>query len=459
MRRENRLQESFELRGEFWRPEEPGEQVSGILKYEGGRIELGLLGVFGQFGEQEIDETEIIVGQTNGGPCTLSQAIRVDASWSFGGGGEVAQSVWVATLLFVGGNFEQIGDANFAAMAFGFEELEAWLAHPPFEQEFKHEQDQQIATPRHEFPPLVRIPLPSQGATLSIEFTFSRSSEIFRSITWTQDAAFKLAVDAPQPHDWFMQQMSHLRALLGLLLGEAATPTSIVGALRGERAAEVTIYFQAVGQARDRKLHPAEMILSRDKLGDRLTEVFQKWFEKQDALASPVGLLFGTLYWAGLPSDFQFLALTQALETFHRRTRGGRYVTEAEYSPIETALVASLPSHTPSDLRQALKSRIKYGNEFSQRRRFKELLDSQSANRRLVTSDDGFVDAVVDQRNYLTHYPQDAGPPMSPREMFNASVRLRTLLTLLMLAEVGIAGSDAAEGVRRSRWHRGFVGT
>ena len=77
-------------------------------------------------------------------------------------------------------------------------------------------------------------------------------------------------------------------------------------------------------------------------------------------------------------------------------------------------------------------------------------------SRGLVSSDPEFVDRVVEERNHLTHYPDDESPPMEPEELYYASVRLRALLTLLLLREIGVVGAEAVEGLRRTRWYRGL---
>jgi len=78
----------------------------------------------------------------------------------------------------------------------------------------------------------------------------------------------------------------------------------------------------------------------------------------------------------------------------------------------------------------------------------------------VVTSDPTtYIGRIVEMRNHLTHYPVGAMAPMGNTELFYETVKLRAFLTLLLLAEVGITGVEAAEGVRRTRWHRGFLGT
>ena len=360
-------------------------------------------------------------------------------------------------MLFLGAHLDRLDEEIFDSMSFRFEGLEVWLAKKAFEET----RDQGSTIARHEFPEQLDIPIADDDLSIRLELRFSSTGDNYRTLNWRRDAAFRFVASAAHSQEWFMQRMAHLRALLGLLTGEPTCPTSITGFVSDEpgRPLGVGIYFPVVGALAERTFNPGEMAFSRTTLGDRLPGVVQAWFAKRELLTSTLGLLFGTLYRSDFPSDFQFLALTQALETFHRRTRGGEYLLPDEYEPVRSALVAAIPHGIPPDLRSALKSRIEYGNEFSQRRRFKELLDSLGTDRDVVTKDADFIGSVVEQRNYLTHLPAGTEPTMTPGEMFYASMRLRTLLIVLLLLEVGIDGAEAAEGLRRTRWHRGFVGT
>jgi hypothetical protein len=390
------------------------------------------------------------------GTRVLNIATLTRASSKIFAPAELAHSTWVATHLFLGAHFERAGQIVFSSISFGFDALESWLADSPFEQSTKKESDGQIiTTAQHEFPKSLTIPLPAQDASVELEFVFRRGGDQFRSITWEHEASLKTIPVKPQHYSWFGERLNDLRALLGLLVGEAVTPTRLTGRLSDDERANVEVFFPYVGEQRSRPLHPAEMLLSRDKLGERLVPTVETWFEKREVLRTSVALLFGTLYTRELPGEFRFLALTQALETFHRRTQEGLFLSDEEYAAVERSLLAAIPDGISSDLRQALTARISYGNELSQRRRFQDLMNSlDEASRLVVSSDPRFVERVVEERNFLTHYPEGKTPSMDSEELFYTSARLRTLLTFLLLKELNIDGTEAVEGVRRTRWYR-----
>jgi hypothetical protein len=65
-----------------------------------------------------------------------------------------------------------------------------------------------------------------------------------------------------------------------------------------------------------------------------------------------------------------------ALEAFDRCRTDQKFVADAVFEPIRDSLVAAIPSSCPLDLRQALKQRLKFGNERSLGYRLRHLIKS-----------------------------------------------------------------------------------
>lgn len=460
------LQDDFKLHGDFWVPDVPARRIAGTLTNSDGRIELALIGAFGSpWPPLSIGPLEIILGTTDAGACTLWKSHATETTHrSFGQTG-VARSRFVSTFLFLGESFESADRIQFEEVRFSFDALEEWLATVPFVHESEPGAGDERAQPvaRHVFPEAFEIPLPTEAASVSLSLTFTQGGELFRSLVWTQRAALGIKAEGEaRSFEWFLERLQHLRGLLSLLVGEPVLPTGVVGRVPGADRPSVEVFFPVIGTPRERRLHPHQMLLSRDKLGDRLATAFRRWFENRERLQTPASLFLGTLYGQTVPLEFQFLALTQALESFHRRFHDGRYLAEEEYAPVAKALVSAIPSGLPSDLGQSLKSRIRYGNEYSQRRRFNELLQSLgAAGEMTVASGQGdFVQRVVAERNRLTHHAQTPEHPAMGMQTLNESViRLRAFLTLLLLVELGIDRDEASGLVGQTQWYRGFLGS
>jgi len=126
-----------------------------------------------------------------------------------------------------------------------------------------------------------------------------------------------------------------------------------------------------------------------------------------------------------------------------------------EYEMVVTPMKNAIPSRTPAALRDKLKAILKWGNEYSMRKRLGEVLQTLSDSAFALISKtprSEFVEIVVNARNYWTHHPIDAeGAPLKGSDLHRMNQRLKVLLHLLLLKEVGV---DEALLVRRIRAHR-----
>jgi hypothetical protein len=179
--------------------------------------------------------------------------------------------------------------------------------------------------------------------------------------------------------------------------------------------------------------------------------VLDAWFTKQSLLENVCDLFFGVVYNNYLYLRFQFLGLVQALETYCRSVQHGQYVSESAYEIIKQALIAAIPATTPQDLRNSLKmGKIEYGNEYSLRKRLRLLLCSLEDNTvRMITDNPGqFSEQVTATRNYYTHYTSTLqSQAFAGAELFRACLRLRVLLTIVLLKEI-----DLEESLIRQIW-------
>lgn len=462
------LHDEFVLRGEFWVPGRKRRRLSGQLSYADGSIELGLQGGFDALDGSVLDSAEVIVGETDGGGCTLVHAERLERREHSSLSGSITYSRWIAPRLYVGRVLPR-PNATFDRATFQLDELDDWLCEFDLDQSLEVSADgREVHVARHTMPPEITIELPSHSCTMTIGFGLSTSASLFRSLTWAQNSAITITTRSPRTFEWFMERLTDVRAFIGLLVGEPVMPASLTLSRPPRRGSEnpeldrhllrVRAFYSPTGTRRKRRLHNAFMLFTYDQVEDRFPAIVKLWFEKRDNLAAAVALFFGTLYAQALPGEFRFLALTQALETLHRRTRSGMYLTADAFEDVRKEIVAAIPPSAPGDLKDALKRRLEYGNEYSLRRRLKELYESlDPETRATVLPDKAFLLRVIAERNYLTHYPAQASASMSPVELFYTSMRLRALVSVLLLREVELSGSEVAGGLRRNQWFRGYV--
>jgi hypothetical protein len=183
----------------------------------------------------------------------------------------------------------------------------------------------------------------------------------------------------------------------------------------------------------------------------------ENWFSSTSLLSPIYELLFGTLFNRDSFVKTKFLNLSQALESFHRRVLGGTYLPPEGYVATRSALRAAVPESVPDDLRQRISDTIKYANEYSLRKRLKELLCSLDGSTLeiLKISDVAAVsDLIVKTRNYLTHFDEQSRTSLVDDivGMHYMNERLTALLFILILKKLGMNEQFAARGVIRRRF-------
>jgi len=177
-------------------------------------------------------------------------------------------------------------------------------------------------------------------------------------------------------------------------------------------------------------------------LGDDASRVVENWFKRRDDFKIAAELV--SLCWlgAGMLTPFDFVALAQAAEGLDRRLHPGSdtYMSEPDYEQVACTLISAIPS-VPSALRQSLKKRLQFGNQFSLRRRLRRLrlLVPDEVRTETPIGHTGWVDDIVNLRNDLTHRPLGYREP-DGQLYINSSARLSLLMQSVMLATVGVRG-------------------
>ena len=182
-----------------------------------------------------------------------------------------------------------------------------------------------------------------------------------------------------------------------------------------------------------------------------LPAILEIWFRERELLRPVHDLFFASFYNRHLNIEFQFQGLIQALESLHRRLHKGLYTSKTKYEKCKQGLTAAIPVDLSKDHRDALKNRIKYGNEYSLRKRL-TLMGRQlnAQTRRFIDNDfKRFISSVVETRNYLTHFDSDLkAKAMSTEDMVVATFSLRLLLTVYLFKRIGMRERAAVEVIK-----------
>jgi hypothetical protein len=451
---EHTLDMPFVAEGQFWLPEAPETVVAGTLNYSPGSITVNLIGDPGEIGVDNLlgpaaRMRELILGSTSVGACALWNAFTTSAKMRYRVGGRLAVATYRANRLYVGDEYESVEEIEFTDVVVSFDLLPTWLGHNPFGSAAAD------SDALHRYIPFGPVAVEVPGEELRIELStrvVDRGGG-YRGFTWVHEVRFVVRSPSPKHVEWHLEVVGRLQTFLSTLVGGAVVATSIVGHLKESTISTHVIPPLTRAPEAD-SLSEFQMLLPYGVIKDRFPDALRRWMAEWQRIETTVALLYGTLL-VELPPEFEFLAVTQALETFHRHVRQGMYLSEEDYEKIATSLRDAIPSGTPSDLSQSLKSRIKYGNEYSQRKRFHELIDALDATAKdLLRIDKALLSRVVDERNHLSHRPPESEEyvPMSNSERRVMAQRLKAFLFLLLLTRVGFTGDDVKARFAMSRW-------
>lgn len=294
--------------------------------------------------------------------------------------------------------------------------------------------------------------VPCLTATLGWGIDRNFSGDLITEISVKSSACLRIQAKSPQQLDWFFQQLGKATTLLSFLAGAPMSPDHI-----SAKIAEPNIDVEVLVALREGKYCTHKYIhnfyMLRNNMEADLGAVFAKWFELYDSVAMASQLALSVLNSKDLWLHVEFLTLMQALEGFHRATMPSLYTSEKEYDPIRQALNNAIPKNVASDHKDALKSRIKYGNEISLRKRLDALVERLPLTlRKYILGGDGTVPrSWVETRNYYTHWDEDSRSlVLDDIEMHRAGVRMRHLLRVLYLDLVGIPYSAIAKSLNNA---------
>lgn len=285
--------------------------------------------------------------------------------------------------------------------------------------------------------------VPAIDATLEWGCGTTMSTNPFKSISVDVHGWVVIRPHTHQPLEWFLKQQGKLAALLAFTAGipmpidaieasaeDSARPLAVLVTLRQAKPCELKNFH--------------DFFIPRGALGTTFPTIVANWFREIESVLVPSQLVLGILTTDSIWLHVAFSSLIQALEGFHRGRREqftGIYMDESKYESVKSALNAAIPTEVYSSHRDALRSRIRYGNQVSLSRRLDELRDyigDQLA--RLIIAPDGKIPrSWIDTRNYHSHWDEELrDKAIDGQAMYYANIRMEHFLRVLYLLMTGI---------------------
>ncbi len=461
-----------EYRGRWWLPENPEELLPGVLKPTAdGESVLELSGSFEVRSHiQSLSETDLVLGMSDSGKkITLYKCLETGTTISAPG---FTTSVLSPSAVFVGAHFLNVAQITFKKLFVHLAYLDEWVNRSGFDiQDLTAAGDVTIKYARPE-PVLVKA-----RDDLSVGFDVSlsglRRDIVQTKVNLVQKTYLRLEPSSDLALEQYLELMSCVQDFLTLAVNRAVYPLSMQGKTEANKEAVngkdhfplVDVYYlPAQRPVSAKKVMPYDMLFEYSDIAGRFEQLLATWFEKAETLGPVLSLYFGTLYNPRMYIEHSFLNLIHAVEAFHERVHGGEYISSAEYEPICKDLVAAIPEVVGEDHRQSLKSKLKFGNEFSLRKRLKEtFIDNEEILCEYISNQRKFIGMVVDTRNYLIHHDEELREvAASGSDLFWLTEKLRVLVETCLLRESGFSKEEISNLFQRNKtyqWRKQHAGS
>jgi len=455
------LIENIEYKGVWWLPEKPDNKIPGTLTYASReRIKLELQGSLSdKFDFMTAFQASVILGVSNSGEeITLVDCHAISGQVSFLGNSP-SSSTLVAISLLIGAHFETEDDIRLETLLIHYFNLDEWVNMSGFNETFDESKSYTI---KYERPKKIEFQTDEYEMAIEIGWSISHHRKI--STTISQKA--RLIINSKQLIELkkCFTLIRKFQDFFTLAIGKTTYPTEIIGLInRAQYEPIKIIYALPRWPSEAKELHSVEMLFTLPTITDKLSSLFNNWLNKSDSLQPVYALYFATLYNSQVYMDASFLNFAQALETYHRRTYGGKYQTDNEFrEDLYQKLVSVLPDNLESSFKESLKhGKLYYANEYSLRKRLQELTNRFSGKIPLNfiegKKQKEFIEDVSNTRNYLTHYDIELeSKAVKGRELYKLRQKLKLIIEICLLEELGFDLDSISQMLQKRREYDEF---
>lgn len=455
------LRDQFLLRGSWWIRDNNHNVIPGTLSFDPeDTTKLILDGTL-----RPADSTSLPIGHFQT-PCVFGNTIDGKACTIVGAFESKSQTNMpckistelIGDQVLIGGTHIDPSETQFESALINLTDFGGWMSRDPF----TDSHDESSTTVSYSLPELIKFTVNSLDSEVSISPNFN-SNNSYQARSFTHLDNIRIKPTERKGLAWYTEVTFKIRILFGLLVGrpiflnrvQLCTNAELIGENDQKwRRDYVDLCIRQQGTPPKREFLPPEVPFPYPKIADQFCSILENWFSKSEDLNTVYSLFFGMTVDQSIPTEFQFIAVIQALESYHRTKGDDIYLPENEYQTIRDALTKAIPRDTPTDLRASLKSRINFGNEYALRKRLTKTMDKLPEEMKTVITDGdaNFISKVVDTRNYLTHRDESQNDNVFQfREMFNATSNLQLLVQFILLTEIGIPSAMVSDVMRNHR--------
>jgi len=405
---------AFTIVGKWWLPNNPDNQVSGILKYN--PYDRSSLELIGAFNEDENNDFPIIHSVINGiskdgNRITLYECYEYDRLLS-----PFASSQFYISYIFSKHHFLKEDDILFESVSYNFLQFEDWLGISG------------IKLPKAGFSIFYdfqdEITININGLIIEFIIKASRTREIFNVIELKEYAYIKVIPENPKRLEYYFNNIMYkITSLLNLVYSTATFPIRIIAnnencysELNNKKILnDIDIHTRILSI----RIPPKEMemiipYLSYNDLSAKLDFYIKKWFEIADTYKQILNLYISNMNQQTYFTDERFLNMARAIDRYYQEKVG-----DSTNKFKETIVYAA-----------------KLANEIE-----------------IIINDvDEFADIVKKSRNYYSHYSKKIEEKQAVgKDLKLLELKLQLILEIILSREMGLEKHEIRENMYKNR--------
>jgi hypothetical protein len=427
------LQE-LQYSGEWWSPTSPENKIHGSLIFnqdKGARLTL----------DARLDSEPTII---NG---LASDNTKITLDGCIQNISELAAilkipSEFYAHQVYVGTHFTKHEDIKFSFLYCHFANLNEWIMKNGFSFEKDTFTDLTI---RYQNPSNISISI-NPELNLLIDFWCPYSLKKHSEINLKQVARIQFRPTQSKTIDYYSVLVKHFRNFLCFATQETVFTKELSGFISDESPkTEIKIFYQLDSPV-DIDIDAYNSLFNFKDIENKFENCLQNWFNKYADIEPVCQLYFGSLYGRFVYLNLKFLSLVQAVEAYHRR-----FLLNEELLPEEHAKrITSILSKAPTEHLEWLKTKLKYSNEPSLRRRLSSIFKKFAPLTNIIPNEDFFINKVVATRNYMTHYDLALKTERAAdKELVLITEELRAIVEMCLLNELGFTLEETRNLITR----------
>lgn len=447
------IKECAEYHGRWWKADSPSKVFYGKLQCTPSENRLVLedyqIDMFQEMStinNTSLKRVEIILGETiDNKPITLLDCIEKSVTVS---GFRNKKTSYYVSLIFLGNHYIKPEDIVFTKCYVSFTNLDEWANISGFK--FKTNKNFSKYSIIYKRPKSILL-YSSKKVQIRITYDvkYPTKNIVQKEATIAQAIALEFKYPAQVKLHEIMQSIQVIQDLLSFSLQTAVFRTRV--RLYNEELIKKTpralfnptelVSLSNPFNLEEKNPTPFDMLLTLGHFYPNQKNYLKKWFKLYYNIQPTLQFYFTRYYNPRMYLEYQFLNIIQVIEGYHRIRLGGRYIPNGRYhKTIGKEILNSIPKSMDKDFRESLKSKIYYGNEYSLRKRLKELINKIPAPILTASKIDNnkFVHAVCVMRNEMIHQDKDSKKKQrNPHILYSMTHKLTILFEILLLKELG----------------------